>query len=189
MRQKEINGRESRYAFQSRAPRIPIEKGKNLIKSIIVENSCVADTTNSSFMPSSNSTMLPKDIENKLSEVSSDIEVLTVANLTIDSDSEETEESEEKVDEYGFDMLDTDDSTDEEEDYFRKPKKRPPPPKWALPENRRKNVQKQAKIQQKFIDSFFGEPQQVDLRELFPAINEINLKRRESSYKWSTPRS
>lgn len=85
---------------------------------------------------------------------------------------------------YNFDMLDSGDSTDTEE---KESRKRPPIPEWSLKENRIPRIQDESRINSKCIDSFFSvEPRQVDLREIFPNIDDKHL-RRNSSAIWHTP--
>lgn len=85
---------------------------------------------------------------------------------------------------YGFDMLESGDSTDDE----GKPStKRPPPPLWSLSHNRQMRVVEQSKVDTKQIDTFFSvAPLEVNLREIFPQIDEKHL-RRNSSAVWNSP--
>lgn len=85
---------------------------------------------------------------------------------------------------YTFDMLESGDSTDCED---KETRKRPPPPEWSLKHNRMPLIAEEAKIDSKIIDKFFSvEPREVDLREIFPKIDDKYL-RRNSSAIWRTP--
>lgn len=85
---------------------------------------------------------------------------------------------------YNFDMLDSGDSTDCEEKDSRR---RPPPPEWSLKENRLPLIVQEAAVNQNIVDNFFSvEPRVVDLREIFPKIDNRHL-RRNSSAVWNTP--
>lgn len=85
---------------------------------------------------------------------------------------------------YNFDMLDSGDSTDCEEKDSRK---RPPAPEWSLKENRLPLIVQEATVDQNIVDEFFSvEPRVVDLREIFPKIDDRYL-RRNSSAVWNTP--
>lgn len=88
-----------------------------------------------------------------------------------------------------FDCLNTDDETDEEDDdNSAKPTNRPPIPAWSVSEKRRAAVVEQTKIPTGTVDKFFQcQYEQVDLLELFPAIEKKLLKRRKSSAFWNTP--
>lgn len=89
-----------------------------------------------------------------------------------------------KVNTYHFDMLESGDSTDEE---GKESRKRPPPPAWSLSKYRMPYIMAQSRIDTKVIDNFFSvEPRQVDLREIFPKIDDKYL-RRNSSAVWNTP--
>lgn len=85
---------------------------------------------------------------------------------------------------YNFDMLESDDSTDEES---KPSSKRPPPPSWSLSQIRKPYINAQVKTSTKVIDKFFSvTPLEVDLREIFPKIDEKHL-RRNSSAVWNSP--
>lgn len=85
---------------------------------------------------------------------------------------------------YNFDMLESGDSTDEE---GKESRKRPPPPVWSISMNRMPYIICQSRVDTKVIDNFFSvEPREVDLREIFPKIDDKYL-RRNSSAVWRTP--
>lgn len=85
---------------------------------------------------------------------------------------------------YNFDMLESGDSTDDE---GKTSSKRPTPPSWSVSQNRRAFVLAQARVSTKITDKFFSvAPHQVDLREIFPRIDEKHL-RRNSSAVWNSP--
>lgn len=85
---------------------------------------------------------------------------------------------------YNFDMIDSGDSTDEE---GKSSSKRPPPPNWSLSKYRLPYIIAQSHINSRVIDSFFSvEPRQVNLRDIFPTIDDKQL-RRNSSAQWNTP--
>lgn len=85
---------------------------------------------------------------------------------------------------YHFDMLESGDSTDEE---TKTSNKKPPPPSWSLSQNRKPYILAQVKTSTKVIDKFFSvAPLEVDLREIFPKIDEKHL-RRNSSAVWNSP--
>lgn len=85
---------------------------------------------------------------------------------------------------YHFDMLDSGDSTDEE---AKVSTKKPSPPTWSLSQYRKPNIFSQSKANTKVIDKFFSvAPLEVDLREIFPKIDEKHL-RRNSSAVWNSP--
>lgn len=89
-----------------------------------------------------------------------------------------------KKDAYNFDMIESDDSTDDES---KNTHKRPPPPPWSLSHKRFPFIVAQSKIKTHIIDSFFSvAPRQVNLREIFPLIDDKYL-RRNSSAVWNTP--
>lgn len=89
-----------------------------------------------------------------------------------------------KMNPYNFDMIESEDSTDDE---GKESRKRPPPPTWSLAHKRLDYIRVQAEIPSKIIDGFFSvAPRQVDLREIFPAIDDKHL-RRNSSAVWNTP--
>lgn len=99
---------------------------------------------------------------------------------------EKAEKNKKTVDpnEYGFDMLHTDDSTDDES---RPSVKRPPPPEWSKKSHRKRVIESQTYINNKVVDTLFAvEPISVDLREIFPAIDQRKLAR-NSSAVWNTP--
>lgn len=81
-------------------------------------------------------------------------------------------------------MIESGDSTDDE---GKETTKRPPPPSWSLTRSRMPYIIAQSNISSKVIDTFFSvEPRQVDLREIFPTIDDKHL-RRNSSAVWNTP--
>lgn len=85
---------------------------------------------------------------------------------------------------YNFDMLESGDSTDEE---GKESRKRPPPPAWSLSRYRLPYIMAQSRIDSKAVDDFFSiKPLHVDLREIFPRIDDKYL-RRNSSAVWNTP--
>lgn len=85
---------------------------------------------------------------------------------------------------YTFDMLDSGDSTDYEDKDNRE---RPSPPEWSRKHNRLPLIAEESKIDASIIDKFFSvEPREVDLREIFPKIDDKYL-RRNSSAIWNTP--
>lgn len=85
---------------------------------------------------------------------------------------------------YTFDMLESGDSTDEE---CKQSSKRPPPPSWSTTQNRHAYVVAQTRVSLKVVDTFFSvAPHDVDLREIFPTIDERHL-RRNSSAVWHSP--
>lgn len=85
---------------------------------------------------------------------------------------------------YHFDMLESGDSTDDE---GKTSAKRPMPPTWSLSQYRHPVVMAQAKVSTKITDKFFSvAPHEVDLREIFPRIDEKYL-RRNSSAVWNSP--
>lgn len=85
---------------------------------------------------------------------------------------------------YHFDMLESGDSTDDE---GKTSSKRPQPPSWSTSQNRYAFVMAQAKVSTKITDKFFSvAPHEVDLREIFPRIDEKYL-RRNSSAVWNSP--
>lgn len=89
-----------------------------------------------------------------------------------------------KIHAYNFDMIESGDSTDDE---GKESRKRPSPPAWSLSKNRLQYIIAQSNINSKAIDNFFSvEPRQVDLREIFPTIDDKHL-RRNSSAVWNTP--
>lgn len=89
-----------------------------------------------------------------------------------------------KMNPYNFDMIESGDSTDDEDKDSRK---RPPPPSWSLSHSRMPYIIAQSNIDSKVIDTFFSvAPRQVDLREIFPTIEDKHL-RRNSSAVWNTP--
>lgn len=80
---------------------------------------------------------------------------------------------------YNFDMIRSSDSEGEESPH------RPTPPSWSLEHNRYQLVVDQSSVNPEIIDNFFSmEP--VNLRELFPDIEESRLRRNSSSI-WNTP--
>lgn len=89
-----------------------------------------------------------------------------------------------KLNPYNFDMIESGDSTDDE---GKETAKRPPPPSWSLKHSRMPYIIAQSNISSKVVDTFFSvEPRQVDLREIFPTIDDKHL-RRNSSAVWNTP--
>lgn len=85
---------------------------------------------------------------------------------------------------YNFDMLESGDSTDDE---GKASNKRPMPPSWSTSHNRYAFVMAQARVSTKITDKFFSvAPHEVDLREIFPKIDEKYL-RRNSSAVWNSP--
>lgn len=85
---------------------------------------------------------------------------------------------------YNFDMLESGDSTDDE---GKTSSKRPMPPAWSMSHNRHAAVIAQSKVSTKITDKFFSvAPHEVDLREIFPRIDEKYL-RRNSSAVWNSP--
>lgn len=85
---------------------------------------------------------------------------------------------------YNFDMLESGDSTDDE---GKTSSKRPMPPSWSTSHNRYAFVMAQARVSTKITDKFFSvAPHEVDLREIFPRIDEKYL-RRNSSAVWNSP--
>lgn len=85
---------------------------------------------------------------------------------------------------YNFDMLDSGDSTDDE---AKTSSKKPSPPAWSLSQQRKPYIMAQSKSNTKVIDKFFSvAPLEVDLREIFPKIDEKHL-RRNSSAVWNSP--
>lgn len=85
---------------------------------------------------------------------------------------------------YNFDMLESGDSTDDE---GKTSSKRPSPPAWSTSHNRYAFVMAQARCSTKITDKFFSvAPHEVDLREIFPRIDEKYL-RRNSSAVWNSP--
>lgn len=93
-------------------------------------------------------------------------------------------EDQRKNNAYDFDQLASGDSTDDE----AKPSvKRPPPPTWSMSQHRHPYVSAQTRVSTKVVDTFFSvAPHNVDLREIFPAIDERHL-RRNSSAVWNSP--
>lgn len=93
-------------------------------------------------------------------------------------------EEQKKKNPYTFDMLESGDSTDEES---KVSSKKPPPPSWSLTQNRLPYVSAQSRANTKIVDKFFSvAPLEVDLREIFPKIDERHL-RRNSSAVWNSP--
>lgn len=93
-------------------------------------------------------------------------------------------QDERKKNAYNFDMLDSGDSTDDE---GKTSSKRPLPPSWSTSQNRYAFVMAQARVSTKITDKFFSvAPHEVDLREIFPRIDEKYL-RRNSSAVWNSP--
>ncbi|XP_031640521.1 inner centromere protein-like [Contarinia nasturtii] len=93
-------------------------------------------------------------------------------------------EEQRKKNPYNFDMLDSGDSTDDE---GKTSNKRPLPPPWSTSNNRYGYVMAQARVSTKVTDKFFSvAPHEVDLREIFPKIDEKHL-RRNSSAVWNSP--
>lgn len=93
-------------------------------------------------------------------------------------------EEQRKKNAYTFDMLESGDSTDEE---TKQSTKRPPAPSWSGSQHRHPYVVAQTRVNTKLIDKFFSvSPHDVDLREVFPSIDERNL-RRNSSAVWHSP--
>ncbi|XP_055313027.1 inner centromere protein-like [Sitodiplosis mosellana] len=93
-------------------------------------------------------------------------------------------EEQRKKNAYNFDMLDSGDSTDDE---GKTSSKRPTPPSWSTSHNRYAFVMAQARVSTKITDKFFSvAPHEVDLREIFPSIDEKYL-RRNSSAVWNSP--
>lgn len=91
---------------------------------------------------------------------------------------------ERKKNAYNFDMLESGDSTDDE---GKTSSKRPAPPTWSMSANRHALVIAQSRVSTKITDKFFSvAPHQVDLREIFPRIDEKYL-RRNSSAVWNSP--
>lgn len=89
-----------------------------------------------------------------------------------------------KTNQYNFDMIESGDSTDDE---GKESRKRPSPPAWSLSHNRLPYIVAQSNINSNVIDNFFSvEPRQVNLREIFPTIEDKHL-RRNSSAVWNTP--
>lgn len=85
---------------------------------------------------------------------------------------------------YSFDMLGSGDSTDDEN---RPSSKRPPAPLWSFSHNRQLRLQEQVKVNAKKVDTFFSvAPLEVNLRDIFPQIDEKYL-RRNSSAVWNSP--
>lgn len=85
---------------------------------------------------------------------------------------------------YNFDMLESGDSTDDE---GKVSQKRPLPPDWSMSGRRHAYVLAQARVSMKVTDKFFSvAPHEVDLREIFPKIDEKYL-RRNSSAIWNSP--
>lgn len=85
---------------------------------------------------------------------------------------------------YNFDMLESGDSTDDE---GKTSNKRPMPPSWSTSHNRYAFVMAQSRVSTKITDKFFSvAPHEVDLREIFPQIDEKYL-RRNSSAVWTSP--
>lgn len=85
---------------------------------------------------------------------------------------------------YNFDMLESGDSTDDE---GKTSSKRPMPPEWSMSYKRHAVVLAQSRISTKITDKFFSvAPHEVDLREIFPRIDEKYL-RRNSSAVWRSP--
>lgn len=81
-----------------------------------------------------------------------------------------------------FSLLQTDDSTDEEDEVANRA-----PPSWSLKDNRIPTAVSQSNLKLSTVDNFFGtKAEHVDLRELFPNINDEEIKRRRSSM-WGTP--
>ncbi|XP_049543174.1 histone-lysine N-methyltransferase, H3 lysine-79 specific [Anopheles darlingi] len=94
-----------------------------------------------------------------------------------------------RVQQFTFDMIETDDSTDEDEPTDpSKKNKRPPLPEWCKNEEQyRKELMIQSKVDTKVIDRLFSvQPTTPDLRELFPSIDAHKLKRNSSAI-WRTP--
>ncbi|XP_035786479.1 uncharacterized protein LOC118463772 [Anopheles albimanus] len=94
-----------------------------------------------------------------------------------------------RVQQFTFDMIETDDSTDEDEPAdASKKNKRPPLPEWCRNvEEYRKVLLIQSKVDTKVIDRLFSvQPTTPDLRELFPSIDAHKLKRNSSAI-WRTP--
>lgn len=86
--------------------------------------------------------------------------------------------------EYNFDMIESGDSTDEED---KRSTKRPPPPSWSLTRERLPYIIAQSNIPSKVVDKFFSvAPRDVNLRDIFPTIDDKYL-RRNSSAIWNTP--
>lgn len=93
-------------------------------------------------------------------------------------------EESKKKNAYNFDMLESGDSTDDE---AKPTTKRPPAPSWSIHQYRHPYILAQTKIDTKTIDKFFSvSPHDVDLREIFPQIDEKYL-RRNSSAVWHSP--
>lgn len=93
-------------------------------------------------------------------------------------------EEQRKKNAYNFDMLESGDSTDDE---GKTSSKRPMPPVWSMSQNRHAAVIAQSKVSTKITDKFFSvAPHEVDLREIFPRIDEKYL-RRNSSAVWNSP--
>lgn len=91
-----------------------------------------------------------------------------------------------KMNAYNFDMLESGDSTDDE---GKTSSKRPMPPPWSMSKNRHALVLAQAKLSTKITDKFFSvAPHEVDLREIFPQIDEKYLRRNSSAVWRETPR-
>lgn len=96
----------------------------------------------------------------------------------------ELEAQRRKANAYCFDMIESGDSTDEEE---KETRKRPPPPTWSLTNNRLPYIVAQSNIPTNVVDNFFSvAPRDVNLREIFPTIEEKHM-RRNSSAVWNTP--
>lgn len=85
-----------------------------------------------------------------------------------------------------FDCLHTDDETDEEDEDGVDPD--PLAPAWCVPATRRARLAVQTRVAAQTVDTFFQcQYELVDLQELFPAIEPMQLKRRQSSAHWNTP--
>lgn len=80
---------------------------------------------------------------------------------------------------YGFDALNTDDSTDYEDEQTKLPY-------WCLEKNRLAIVIEQTKVNSKITDAFFdSKPQTVDSQKIFK--NSLPIQRRRSTAVWNTP--
>lgn len=91
-----------------------------------------------------------------------------------------------KAIDWDFDAIESGDSTDEEE---KQTSKRPPVPDWSLYHNRIPYIKAQSKLPMKTVDEFFSvEPRDVNLREIFPKIDDRHLKR-NSSAVWNSPQN
>lgn len=87
--------------------------------------------------------------------------------------------------EYSFAMLQSDDETDDEDDPDAQ-KNRPKPPEWSLRDNRMPLIEAQSAISHTYLDKFFSVDDDIDLRAIFPDIEQSALKRRSSAI-WTTP--